>query len=279
MMRGIAAGRVALGVLLCGTGAWAQDSLRVPSPLDSLGTNLLRSAVGWTTVLHVTGSVATWGMVKTGTDARFQRMASRQDETPNAIASAPGMLTGTFAPVLLSAGLYFLPDDPEIRTGGAAAMQAVGISFLYNNALKAVTGRVPPRADDPDPQARSGEFHFGFLEEGVFYGWPSGHTMVNTAMATSLYAVYRDKAWALPAAVGYSAWIGTSMVYGGRGSVHWASEAVAGWLMGAGIGWVVGDSYYRAGAPHRTGEPATPASLTLEPLLGEAVGMRLGYRF
>lgn len=277
-MGGVVASRIAGCLMVLAAMSHAQDTDQVPSPLDGLGINMVRSAVGWTTALHATGCVATWWMVREGTDAQIQRMASRQDKTPNALATTPGLLSGTLTPVLLSSGLYLLADDPGIRTSGAAAMQAVGISFLYNNALKAFTGRIPPRADDPDPRARSGEFHFGFLEEGVFYGWPSGHTMVNTALATSLYATNRDKAWALPAAVAYSAWIGTSMVYGGRGNIHWGSEAVAGWLMGAGIGWVVGDSYYRRMRTGRT-ESTAPQSVTVEPLVGDDLGMRLTYVF
>jgi len=273
------ASRVAWCLAILGGVARAQETERIPTPLDGLGSNMLRSAVGWTTALHVTGSVATWWMVRQGTDAQVQRLASRQDELSNGLATTPGLLSGTLTPVLLSSGLYFLADDRQVRTSGAAAMQAVGISFLYNNVLKAVTGRVPPRADDPNPRARSGEFHFGLFKEGVFYGWPSGHTMVNTAMATSLYAVNRDKAWALPAAVAYSAWIGSSMVFGGRGNIHCGSEAVAGWLMGAGIGWVVGDSYYRAGKPRLAETPTTLSALSLEPLVGEDLGMRLRYVF
>lgn len=273
------ASRIVWCLAMLGTVASAAEGDSVPTPFHSLGSNMLRSAVGWTTALHVTGSVATWWMVREGTDARIQRVASRQDELPNSLATTPGLLSGALTPVLLSSGLYFLADDPQVRTSGAAAMQAVGISFLYNNTLKAVTGRAPPLADDPNPRARSGEFKFGFLEEGVFYGWPSGHTMVNTALATSLYAVNRDKAWALPAAVAYSAWIGSSVVFGGRGSIHWGSEAVAGWLMGAGIGWVVGNSYYQSAKPRLAETPTTLSALTLEPMFGEDVGMRLRYVF
>lgn len=273
------ASRIAWCLAILGTVAQGQEAERIPTPLDGLGSNMLRSAVGWTTALHVTGSAATWWMVREGTDAQVQRMASRQDELPNRLATSPGLLAGSLTPVLLSSGLYFLGDDPAVRTSGAAAMQAVGISFLYNNVLKAITGRVPPRADDPNPRARSEEFHFGFLEEGVFYGWPSGHTMVNTALATSLYATNRDKAWALPAAIAYSAWIGSSMVFGGRGNIHWGSEAVAGWLMGAGIGWVVGDSYYRAQRTRPAESRSALGALSVEPLVGDNPGMRLRYVF
>lgn len=271
--------RVACCMLMMAGAARAQDGGRIPSPLDSLGRNLLRSALGWPLALHVAGSAATWWMVREGIDADVQRTASDQDETINTLATAPGMLAGSITPVVLSSSLYFFADDPAIRTSGAASMQAVGIAFLYNNLLKAFTGRVPPRTDDPDVRARSGEFHFGFLEEGVFFGWPSGHTMVNTAMAASLYATNRDRAWALPAAVGYSTLVGTSMVYGQRGSVHWASDAVAGFLMGAGIGWVVGDSYYRALHPTSSGQTSALGAFTLEPLIGEQPGVRLSYVF
>jgi membrane-associated phospholipid phosphatase len=257
----------------------AQEGSRVPSPLDSLGSNLYHSVVGWNSLLYVAGGAATYFMVREGTDADVQKMASHQDKTTNAIATGPGMIAGTLAPVLLSTGLYVLPHDTGVRTTGAAAMQAVAIAFLYNNILKAATGRVPPRSDDPDIRHRSGEFHFGFMREGVFYGWPSGHTMVNTAMAASIYACNRDQPWTLPLALGYSATIGASMVLGGRGSVHWASEAVAGFLMGWGIGWVVGDSYYRGRHPPTGTVAPLSSALTFEPTLGDAAGMRLRCTF
>jgi hypothetical protein len=62
-------------------------------------------------------------------------------------------------------------------------MQAAGLAFLYNNILKAVTGRLPPETGHGDPETQARTFQFGFLEGGLFNGWPSGHMMTNSSDA------------------------------------------------------------------------------------------------
>lgn len=265
------------------TSAPARDTLvRAARPLDHLGTNLKRTVTGWPLALHLAGGASTAALVSTGTDAHVLRAASRHDRVANALITGPGLMTGTLAPVLLPTSLYVFADDEGWKSTGAVGMQAVGISFLYNNILKSVTGRPPPDASRADRRAHAQEFRFGFLRGGVFHGWPSGHTMVNTALATSLASYHRDTPWALPAALAYSGYIGTSMVLGNRGEIHWLTDATAGFLMGAGIGWVVGDSYYRARkdagpAGHRTQEASPPRSWlgdwSLVPVWGSGQGL------
>lgn len=214
---------------------------------------MARSVTGWPLALHAAGGLSTWALIASGADARVLGAAARQDRVANALVAAPGLMTGTLAPVLLPASLYFFAEDEGWKSTGAVAMQAVGVSFLYNNILKSLTGRPPPDASRSDARAHAEEFRFGFLRGGVFHGWPSGHTMVNTALAASIASYHRDTPWALPAALAYSGYIGTSMVLGDRGEIHWLTDATAGFLMGVGIGWVVGDGYYRA----RTDNPVS----------------------
>lgn len=237
---------ITLSVPSFATTAATPKATHAARPWDHLGTNMARSVTGWPLALHAAGGLSTWSLINAGTDAHVLRAASRQDRTTNALIAGPGLMTGTFAPVLLPLSLYVFADDTEWKSTGAVAMQAVGVSFLYNNILKGITGRPPPDAGHPDVDAHAREFRFGFLRGGVFHGWPSGHTMVNTALATSMASYHRDTPWALPAALAYSGYIGTSMVLGNRGEIHWLTDATAGFLMGVGIGWVVGDGYYRA---------------------------------
>lgn len=221
-------------------------SLKAATPFDHLGSNMVRTVTGWPLALHAAGGLSTWSLVSSGADARVLREVSQHNRVTNAVVAGPGLMTGTLAPLVVPLSLYYLPDDPEWRTTGAVAMQAVGLSFAYNNLLKALTGRPPPDASQPNLQSHSEEFRFGFLRGGVFHGWPSGHTMVNTALATSIASYHRETVWAVPAALAYSTYVGTSMVLGDRGEIHWLSDATAGFLMGVGIGWMVGDGFHKA---------------------------------
>lgn len=221
--------------------------------------------------LHASAASATWFLYDRGADAAGLRIASRQDPLWNGLSTGPGLLASSFAPIVLPASLYFFSD--RWTATGAVAMQSVGIAFLYNNVLKAATGRRPPESDHPDPEALARGFRFGFLRGGVFNGWPSGHAMTNAALASGIASYHRDSPWAAPSALAYSAYVGTCVVLGARGDIHWVSEGVAGVLMGLGIGWTVGEGYRR----DRAGKSADPG-ISFFPVIGEAVGLRAAAR-
>jgi membrane-associated phospholipid phosphatase len=254
------------------------DTSYTPTPWDNLGSNMLWSVAGWPVILHGTGVGATYGIMESGWDAQVNRYAAKQDTLVNALLYGPGLLAGTIAPVAVPVGLYFFPKNKEWKATGAVSMQAVGIAFLYNNILKAATGRKPPDSEHPDLEKLSHEFQYGFLRGGVFFGWPSGHTMVNTAMAASIYSYHRNEDWALAGALAYSSYIGVSMTLGVNGHAHWMSDAVAGFLMGAGIGWTVGDSYYKARQKSQN-KKVSASHLTFFPIAGEQMGLLALYTF
>ena len=189
--------------LLC-TAAFAQnaDSLIVQdsaapneqtlSPFDHLGHNMLLSAFGWPLGFHMLGGALTYHFSMEGNDLMVARFAARQNEVVSGIAFTPGMLMGTFGPFLIPGYMYFISDNRTLNNTGAVAIQATAVAFLYNNILKAISGRAHPDAENNSGEL-SRDFKWGFGRRGVFYGWPSGHSMTNAALAMSIASYHRDK--------------------------------------------------------------------------------------
>ena len=223
----------------------AIDSAQKLSPFDHLGHNMLLSAFGWPLGFHMLGGALTYKFSMENND----------------IAFTPGMMMGTFFPILVPGYMYFFSDNRALNNTGAVAVQATAVAFLYNNILKAISAR-----EHPDAELNSGErsrdFKWGFFRRGVFYGWPSGHSMTNAAMAMSIASYNRDKPLVVAGCALYAGYIATSMVLGAKGEAHWFSDAVAGTLMGASIGWYIGSVFYK----EKVGEKQTPPKVTIAPL-------------
>ena len=260
----------------------AIDSAQKLSPFDHLGHNMLLSAFGWPLGFHMLGGALTYKFSMENNDLMVARFAARQDQLVYGIAFTPGMMMGTFFPILVPGYMYFISDNRALNNTGAVAVQATAVAFLYNNILKAISAR-----EHPDAELNSGErsrdFKWGFFRRGVFYGWPSGHSMTNAAMAMSIASYNRDKPLVVAGctlyagyiatsmvlgAKGeahcalYAGYIATSMVLGAKGEAHWFSDAVAGTLMGASIGWYIGSVFYK----EKIGEKQTPPKVTIAPL-------------
>ena len=231
------------------------------SPLDHLGHNMLLSAFGWPLGFHMLGGALTYKFSMENNDLMVARFAARQDQLVYGIAFTPGMMMGTFFPILVPGYMYFISDNRALNNTGAVAVQATAVAFLYNNILKAISAR-----EHPDAELNSGErsrdFKWGFFRRGVFYGWPSGHSMTNAAMAMSIASYNRDKPLVVAGCALYAGYIATSMVLGAKGEAHWFSDAVAGTLMGASIGWYIGSVFYK----EKSGEKQTPPKFTIAPL-------------
>ena len=231
----------------------AVDTAQKLSPFDHLGHNMLLSAFGWPLGFHMLGGALTYKFSMENNDLMVARFAARQDQLVYGIAFTPGMMMGTFFPILVPGYMYFISDNRALNNTGAVAVQATAVAFLYNNILKAISGR-----EHPDAELNSGErsrdFKWGFFRRGVFYGWPSGHSMTNAAMAMSIASYNRDKPLVVAGCALYAGYIATSMVLGAKGEAHWFSDAVAGTLMGASIGWYIGSVFYK----EKVGEKQTP---------------------
>ena len=237
------------------------DSAQKLSPFGHLGHNMLLSAFGWPLGFHMLGGALTYKFSMENNDLMVARFAARQDQLTYGIAFTPGMMMGTFFPILVPGYMYFISDNRALNNTGAVAVQATAVAFLYNNILKAISAR-----EHPDAELNSGErsrdFKWGFFRRGVFYGWPSGHSMTNAAMAMSIASYNRDKPLVVAGCALYAGYIATSMVLGAKGEAHWFSDAIAGTLMGASIGWYIGSVFYK----EKVGEKQTPPKVTIAPL-------------
>jgi membrane-associated phospholipid phosphatase len=216
--------------------------------------NLGASFRGGMLALHVGAIVATALLVLAGWDATLQSFFQRVDPLGFAFPFAC-LVGGNLWHALTGAAILAigkLRGDIRLLGAGAAGLQALLLAAFVNLGAKIVSGRsgplpayrpewMPSRfAHSADP----GDFRFDFWNhlEGGRWFWPSGHTATAVAFVSALVAVYPEKPWV--AWVGYplAAMMGLAMV---DGDFHWASDVVAGALMGHAAGWAVGRSFRR----------------------------------
>lgn len=235
------------------------------SPFDHLGHNMLWSALGWPLAFHAVGGAATYTLSTNDVDLKVARFAARQNQVTYGISFLPGMAMGTFFPILVPGYMYFISSNPTLNNTGAVAAQATAVAFLYNNILKAISGRAHPDAEKNDG-ALSRDFKWGFFRRGVFYGWPSGHSMTNAALAMSIASYHRDNPWVVAGCSLFAGYVATSMVLGSKGEAHWFSDAVAGVLMGASIGWYIGNTFYKEKSDVNEKAVAKEPRLVISPL-------------
>jgi membrane-associated phospholipid phosphatase len=164
---------------------------------------------------------------------------------------------GWVAPLSVPAGVWFgglLTDDPELASGGAAAVQAVVVQAVVVSTLKWITDRAGPYPGG-NPQSKRGssplfrnsndptDFDFNPFKISEGLRWPSGHTSSMFSLVSALTAFYPDQV--LIPAIGYpiAAAVGLGVI---EGDYHWFSDVVAGALIGHIIGWVTGTQFRRA---------------------------------
>jgi membrane-associated phospholipid phosphatase len=255
--------------------ATAADPL--PSPIDDLGEHTLRAFGPWTWVATGAGIASTAAMAASGADHEI-RVAFQTGLDAPAWGTA-AFVGGYVLPAVVLPGLYVSGVLAESRTlagSGSAAVQAVVLTVLTTGLLKVASGRPFPR-HGADPNAPDHLDHPEWAREFVpfsfagRYAWPSGHTSSMFSLAAALTAYDPDNIAvplvAYPIALG----VGAGMI---AGDSHWASDVVAGGLLGQAIGWSVGRSFAEgrdAGDPDRGG--ASSWQLHWVPLVGGLRGI------
>ncbi len=123
---------------------------------------------------------------------------------------------------------------------GSALVQASILGLLISSLYKAFTGRLQPELVSHLSNIDiSGSFNFGFLRNGVFWGWPSSYTAVAFAMVAALLVLFPRRKSVIAAAALYALYIGLGVSV----TIHWFSDFVAGAIIGTVIGIVVGRSF------------------------------------
>lgn len=198
------------------------------------GSNLL-----W----HLLAIALTYILVISGFDwLYFQATRSAALQTffwPAVLAGASIPLFGIIIFYIISAA----GKNAKLINTALALGQAALFGLLTSDFYKVFTGRPGP----PDIFGNraivdtSHIFHFGILQGGIFFGWPSSHTTVAFAMAITLFILYCDNKSVRYASIIYALYIGIGVSV----TIHWFSDFSAGVIFGTVIGTVVGKSFYK----------------------------------
>lgn len=158
-----------------------------------------------------------------------------------------GFIVPIFAPLIL-VGLGYAIVRPQLKRLGVALVSAEIVASFIAASYKALTGRAHPALFDAGPSIDiSREFHFGFLEGGIFWGWPSSHTAVAFAMAGVVATLYPQHKALVYTVFLYALYIGIGV----SATIHWFSDFTAGAIVGTIAGVVVGRSFLNAKRGHQ----------------------------
>jgi hypothetical protein len=249
---------------LCTSRVMAQTPDRPIQPLTRFGANVADSFTGLNLALHLTAVATTPVVVASDADMTLHNFWVRHQALEP--YSLPGVYLGYTLPLLAAGSLAaygWLGSSRRELAAASAVVQATVVSVVYQSVLKTFTGRPAPDPRLYESHDASRRFRFGLLRGGIHYGWPSGHMMTTTAVATSLWPIYPDS---VGLRVGSSALIvvmAGSVAMHEKASMHWSSDMLAGTLMGIAIGRGVG-----GGFAERLGMPrGTVSDVTLTPTI------------
>jgi membrane-associated phospholipid phosphatase len=254
---------------------------RMPTPVDRLASNVADSLSGPNLLLYGAAIGATVAMSQSGADHRFRVNTQRHARVTGYGDSA--MYSGYVLPFVVGPSIWvtgLLARDPELTGAGSATIQAAAVTAAVTGVLKWATGRpYPNHGNDPNAPDRlnhpeyAQEFAFRPLSYNGVLAWPSGHTSTNVAMAAALTAYYPQQLWiplvAYPTAIA----IGLGMV---NGDHHWASDVVAGGLIGQAIGYTIGTQFRKAARP---GPDDAGPQILIIPAPGADAGLGVGAVF
>jgi membrane-associated phospholipid phosphatase len=206
-----------------------------------LPENFRKSFSGSNIRWHLLAILLTYLLVISGAD--WQYFLSSQNSSLQTFLFPAVILGGVvpmFSPFILWT-LGVMRKNLQIKNMAFALGQAALLGWFISSCYKAFTGRIPPafRSITENAADITREFHFGFFREGIFWGWPSSHTVVAFAMAVSLFFLFPQNSKVKYAVLVYAFYVGLGVSV----SIHWLSDFVAGAIIGSVIGAVVGKSF------------------------------------
>jgi membrane-associated phospholipid phosphatase len=191
---------------------------------------------------YIVGSSGSYGIIKSGFDWKWERYSYNNNWVSN--AGMPSVAIGGLLPLALPLGMYIYGrncEDTKLQLTGLAIGQAAMLGLAISSSIKAFTGRRGPEILNNSNTVKdfSNDFKFGFLRRGAFQGWPSSHTTVAFAMATTLIELYPDNLSLRIISLSYASLIGLGV----STNIHWFSDAFAGAFIGYAIGKSVGRGF------------------------------------
>ena len=217
-----------------------------PSVFHNIGWNLLNSITYNYGFNFVGSGLATYGMIETGLDWRWRNFIY-DNERVFAKLGGPTMGVGAIVPIITPLTFYIAgrsSDDEKLLIAASALTQTLILTMAVQSPLKMITGRRDPGLIDNRLYKRiDGEADFSgvfnWFNMDFINGWPSGHTANAFSAAATLSEIYHDNIRVKAAAFSYAVLMGLGVTI----HAHWASDAVAGALIGYAIGKTVGRSY------------------------------------
>ena len=246
------------------------------NPFTNLGQNFIDCFTGNNLWYHLGGIAATPAIIYSGIDYKVHNYFADADEFRP--VSAAIVAVGTVMPIVLSGGLLvsgLSKNSPKEKAAASAAIQASLISLVYASTLKFFTGRPNPKYTQQKDNSLSKTFRFGFNRGGVYFGWPSSHMMINTAVTTSIMYFYKDNKALNTVGNIYLGCLFLCVLSHNKSTMHWASDTVAGTLMGFAIGSTIGKNF-RNHYDNCFSNEKTGYKINVSP---EGVGLSLSYLF
>ncbi|MDR1398501.1 MAG: phosphatase PAP2 family protein [Treponema sp.] len=222
-----------------------QGTVPLSMLFHTIGWNVLHSVTYNYGLNFIGAGLGTWAFIETGIDWKWRNIAYENNWISH--SGIPGLYIGYVIPGLVPITAYIIGrsiKNEKLQITGLALAQSFILTFSIQSILKMSTGRALPgiinRADHTRT-SRTDDFsgEFNWFNMNCIGGWPSGHTANAFSAAATIAELYHDN---LPLKIGvytYAALIGL----GKSVSVHWASEVLAGALIGYAIGKTVGKSY------------------------------------
>jgi membrane-associated phospholipid phosphatase len=255
----------------------------LPAPWNHLGANLAEAFGGTNLVWHGAAIASTVMLAESGGDYEARTWVRRNVHARGfADASVVG---GYVLPAVVAPGVYAIgltTGDRKTAYAGAAAVQSLTVTVVTVGMLKWGTGRpfpnngrdplAPDALDHPEDARLAALEPFG---EHWITAWPSGHTAATMSIAAALYGFAPEHAWlgwvGYPLALAF----GAGMIVGDH---HWASDVVAGGMLGHAVGYSTGRGFRRAFDGSNTPEAAAvhPVIRAVRPLTLGAGGWGLG---
>jgi len=196
----------------------------------------------------------TCGMVFSGCDLRIQIFFQRENPLGRILPWVV-LVGGNFWHMGLAVFIYGRGKwRSRIRQIGAglAGIQALLVNTLLNTGQKLISGRQGPdylldsmgHRPTPfqvtrDPANFSFDFWNHTHRDGRFM-WPSGHTSAIFAFVSAMRTYYPEKRWIPWLGYPLAAFTALAMV---DGNFHWASDVIAGALLGEVLGRIVGRGF------------------------------------
>lgn len=203
--------------------------------------NVAKIFSGQNLAWHFLAIALTYALVMAGFDWKYFEL-TRGPELQALLW--PAVEVGAFVPmfgILLLLAASWLAEKKKLVFTAFALGQAAALGWLVSEAYKFFTGRPgPPHGIGANIAVDTSHiFRFGLGRGGIFFGWPSSHTMIAFAMAAALFVLFPKSKTIKILSAAYAIYIGIGV----SATIHWFSDFVAGAIIGMVIGTVVGKSF------------------------------------